>query len=249
MDKNEVGFAMRVVPKKKSIGKPLSLANEYREAQKLKQPYIFVAHQHFSDRKNNTGLYMLSRLVEGIGIGGDYFRAEDFEPYDTSEKETLATLEGKSEINIVLYTNSDCYCVNTKTGEARKAFNVSAKELKRRPSTYSIWIYDTLETMELSGDSTGTGEFSFVDVVTFLRRNLDDSDEVLAKLEGDNIIDITIYTNGDVCWILKDKTKSKKIFTIEEHDMEYYQGWISDEFEAIGEAENIDAFLILIMVI
>ena len=242
MNKNEVGFAMRVVPKKKSSGKCLALSDQYREAQRISQPYLFVAHQHFSDRKNNTGLYMLSCSVEGIGMGGDYFKAEDFEPYEDKEKAIPATLKGKSEIDVIVYDNGDCYCSNTKTNETRKAFNVSTKEIKPRPSRYSTWVYDILENMRDSLGAIGTSGFDFKELVTFLRRNFDDSDETLAKLEGEKLLDIIMYTDGDVCWILKDKSKSRKIFTIEEQDMSYYQGWISDEFEAIELSENIDAF-------
>lgn len=81
MKKEEVTIGMQVVPHRKSVACSLNQSAQYKETLKLKQPYMIVVHQHYEDRQNNTGKYLLGYSKEQIGLGGDYFMADDFEPY------------------------------------------------------------------------------------------------------------------------------------------------------------------------
>lgn len=81
MKKEEVTIGMKVVPRTKSVSCTLKQSAQYKETLKLKQPYMFVVHQHHEDRTNNTGKYLLGYSEEQVGLGGDYFMADDFEPY------------------------------------------------------------------------------------------------------------------------------------------------------------------------
>ena len=78
MNRADVVIGMKVVPHRKTTGKPLHLSSAYNDAKTKGQPYLYVAHQH-ADERDRSDRFLLSD--EDIRFCGDYFMCSDFEPY------------------------------------------------------------------------------------------------------------------------------------------------------------------------
>ena len=79
MKKEDVEIGMKVKVHKKSIGCPLSQSDVYISAEKNNQKFLYVAHQHMSDK--GTDKFLLHNDEDCISWCGDYFSCLDFEPY------------------------------------------------------------------------------------------------------------------------------------------------------------------------
>lgn len=84
MNREDVVIGMRVVPRRKSIRKPLHLSGAHNAAKAKGQPYLYVAHQHVKDI-GKSDRFLLSE--EDIRFCGDYFMCSDFEPYAEETKD------------------------------------------------------------------------------------------------------------------------------------------------------------------
>lgn len=81
MNKNDVVIGMKVIPMKKTSGQALSTSGQYKYMKDHNMKFMYVCHQHAGDRQHNTGKYILSPIKGNIYLGGDYFMADDFEPF------------------------------------------------------------------------------------------------------------------------------------------------------------------------
>ena len=82
MNRVDVVIGMKVVPHRKTTGKPLHLSSAYNDAKAKGQPYLYVAHQH-ADERDRSDRFLLSD--EDIRFCGDYFMCSDFELYVEEE--------------------------------------------------------------------------------------------------------------------------------------------------------------------
>ena len=79
MENNLVELEMKVVPNKKSYARPLEQSEQWANANKSNQPFLFVTYKHNSHKYGNV--FVLSKNIETKTMG-DFFLAEDFEPYE-----------------------------------------------------------------------------------------------------------------------------------------------------------------------
>ena len=80
MNKADVVIGMKVVPHRKSTGKPLHASNAFLDAKAKGQPYLYVAHQHADERESGER-FLLTDDERWVHCFGDYFMCSDFEPY------------------------------------------------------------------------------------------------------------------------------------------------------------------------
>lgn len=79
MENNLVELGMKVVPHKKSYARPLEQSEQWAKAEQGSQPFLFVTYKHNSHKFGNV--FILSKNMETKTMG-DFFIAEDFEPYE-----------------------------------------------------------------------------------------------------------------------------------------------------------------------
>lgn len=79
MENNQVELEMKVVPHKKSYARPLEQSEQWAKAEQNAQPFLFVTHKHHSQKFGNVFVLSQSIMTKTMG---DFFLAEDFEPYE-----------------------------------------------------------------------------------------------------------------------------------------------------------------------
>lgn len=78
MNRVDVVIGMKVVPHRKSTGKPLELSTAYKDMKAKGQSFLYVAHQHAGE-VGTSDRFMLTDDERRVHLGGDYFMCSDFE--------------------------------------------------------------------------------------------------------------------------------------------------------------------------
>ncbi|MHB0967417.1 MAG: hypothetical protein ACYC36_13290 [Bellilinea sp.] len=96
MKHEDVKIGMKVVPHSKTVGgwSDLGKSSSWERAKKCHQPYLFV--NKFSTDRNSIGIGNINAWVLSVeeGIGGDFFNASDFEPYQETQPATSYVVAG-----------------------------------------------------------------------------------------------------------------------------------------------------------
>lgn len=172
MENKDIWLGLKVIPKKKSVGKPLILSAAYTSEQYKKQGFLYVAHQHFNDRKYNPNTFMLTENVSSVRLGGDYFHAEDFEPYSEPKTDVkgISKIEWNSNLTVIVYEDNTCKILDKANDVYYTAFQVDFKETGLTPVNYAICFFDKLENIKMQKDINTASEYKWEDAEEFISK-------------------------------------------------------------------------------
>lgn len=151
MDNKDIWLGLKVIPKKKSIGKSIILSNEYTSKQYMEQGFLYVAHQHTEDRKYSPNTFLLTADVECVRMCGDYFHASDFVPYiePSADAKEVNKLEWNDNLTILVYEDNTCKILDKTNEVYYTAFQIDFKEVGLSAVHYALVFFDKLENIKL----------------------------------------------------------------------------------------------------